>query len=70
MYAQAGCLTRYGSSFVYSFQRAAFYVDKIFSGVKPGDLPAEQPTKFDLVINSTHRVPAAFRGQARPRKPY
>ena len=61
---------RYGSRFVYSFQRVATYVDKILRGVKPQDLPAEQPTKFDLVINSTHRVPAAFRGQATPRKPY
>ena len=70
MYAQAGCLMRYGSGFVHSFQRVAAYVDKIFRGVKPGDLPVEQPTKFDLVINSIHRVPVAFRGQTTPRKPY
>jgi putative tryptophan/tyrosine transport system substrate-binding protein len=50
---EAGGLMSYGPNFANLFRRAADHVDKILRGTKPGEIPVEQPTKFDLVINLT-----------------
>ncbi len=50
-YADAGLLMAYGVSYPEQFRRVAVFVDRILNGAKPADLPVEQPTKFELVIN-------------------
>jgi hypothetical protein len=52
-HVEAGGLMSFGSNYPDLFRRAADFVDKILRGAKPADIPVEQPTKFDLVVNLT-----------------
>jgi putative ABC transport system substrate-binding protein len=52
-YAEAGCLMAYGASLRENYRRAATYVSRILNGTKPADLPVDQPTEFDFVVNLT-----------------
>jgi putative ABC transport system substrate-binding protein len=69
-FVEAGGLIAYGTDLAHSYRRVAYYVDRIFKGAKPADLPVEQPTKFELVINlKTAKqigltIPASMLGRA------
>jgi putative ABC transport system substrate-binding protein len=51
VFAQSGALCTFGPRLTESYRRLAYYVDRILKGAKPADLPIEQPTKFELVVN-------------------
>ena len=51
LFAESGALCTYGPKLTASYQRAAYYIDRIFKGAKPAELPIERPTVLELVVN-------------------
>jgi putative ABC transport system substrate-binding protein len=50
-WTDVGCFMSYGPNVIELYRRAAVFVDKILKGTKPADIPIEQPTKFDFIVN-------------------
>jgi putative tryptophan/tyrosine transport system substrate-binding protein len=72
VFARAGAICTYGPELTSSYQRMAYYVDRILNGTRPSDLPIEQPTKFELVINLKTAKALGLEvptDPARPRRP-